>query len=92
MAALSPQSVTVPGTRAAELVLPKGAAALAALIKDRAEAVHQLEKMLQDHPLTQTLTSMPGRHGARVDLGPGCVSRALARSLTSTNVNRTDES
>lgn len=72
--ALSEQTVTVPGTRAAELVLPKRAAALAALINDRAEAARQIEEMLDSHPLSPVLTSMPGvgvRTAARILLEVG---------------------
>lgn len=72
--ALSEQSVTVPGTRAAELVLPKRAIALAALLKDRAEAARQIEEMLDAHPLSPVLTSMPGvgvRTAARILLEVG---------------------
>lgn len=72
--ALTQQSVTVPGTHATELVLPKRAAALATLIKDRAEAARQLEEMLDAHPLAAVLTSMPGigvRTGARILLEVG---------------------
>ena len=72
--ALSEQTVTVPGTRAAELVLPKRAAALAALINARAEAARQIEEMLDPHPLSPVLTSMPGvgvRTAARILLEVG---------------------
>lgn len=72
--ALSEQSVTVPGARAAELVLPQSAVALAALLKDRAEAARQIEEMLDAHPLSPVLTSMPGvgvRTAARILLEVG---------------------
>lgn len=72
--ALTQQSVTVPGTRATELVLPKRAVALTALLKNRAEAARQLEEMLDAHPLATVLTSMPGigvRTGARILLEVG---------------------
>lgn len=74
LAALDEQSVVVPGTRATELVLPKRAAALASLLRDRAEAARQIEEMLDAHPLAQVLTSMPGigvRTGARILLEVG---------------------
>ncbi len=72
--ALDQQTVTVPGTRATELVLTKRATALAALITDRAQVAAQLEDMLDAHPLAQVLTSMPGigvRTGARILLEVG---------------------
>lgn len=74
LSALTQQTVTVPGTRAAEVVLTKRAIALAALIKDRREVARQLEEMLDAHPLAQVLTSMPGigvRTGARILLEVG---------------------
>ena len=77
LAALAEQTVTVPGTRAAELVLPKRAAALASLIADRAQVAKQLEEMLDAHPLATVLTSMPGigvRTGARILLEVGDAS------------------
>lgn len=72
--ALTEQTVTVPGTRAAELVLPKLAATLTGLLAQRAEAAQQIEEMLNDHPLAKVLTSMPGigvRTGARILLEVG---------------------
>ena len=74
VSALAQQTVTVPGTRATELVLTKRALALAALIKDRDQAAAQLEDMLDAHPLAQVLISMPGigvRTGARILLEVG---------------------
>lgn len=72
--ALTEQTVTVPGTRAAELVLPKLATGLARLLHDRDELGTQLEDMLDAHPLAAVLTSMPGigvRTGARILLEVG---------------------
>lgn len=72
--ALSQQTLVVPGTTAAEKVLPKLAATLRALLADRAQAGKDLEDMLDDHPLAQVLTSMPGigvRTGARILLEVG---------------------
>lgn len=72
--ALDQQSVAVPGTRAAELVLPKLADQLADLLAQRAEVAAQIEDMLEAHPLSQVLTSMPGigvRTGARILLEIG---------------------
>jgi transposase len=72
--ALSEQSVTVPGTRAAEMVLPQLAMTLSSLLAQRAGAAKQIEEMLDNHPLSKVLTSMPGigvRTGARILLEVG---------------------
>ena len=72
--ALNDQSVTVPGTRAAAMVLPKLAATLRDLLDQRAHAAKQIEDILDAHPLTKILTSMPGigiRTGARILLEVG---------------------
>lgn len=74
MAALDEQSVTVPGTRAAELVLPQLADQLTSLLAQREQAATQVEEMLDAHPLAAVLTSMPGigvRTGARILLEVG---------------------
>lgn len=74
MTALDQQTVTVPGTKAAELVLPKLADQLASLLAQRAQAAAQVEEILDAHPLSQVLTSMPGigvRTGARILLEVG---------------------
>lgn len=73
-AALDQQTVTVPGTKAAELVLPKLAAQLVNLLDQRTEVADQIEALLEAHPLSQVLTSMPGigvRTGARILLEVG---------------------
>ncbi|MFD1719902.1 IS110 family transposase [Georgenia deserti] len=72
--ALDQQSVTVPGTRAAETVLPQLARQLSGLLDQRATAAAQIEDMLDAHPLSKVLTSMPGigvRTGARILLEVG---------------------
>ena len=88
MTALDEQTVTVPGTKTAELVLPKLADQLAGLLKQRADAAKQVEKMLAAHPLAQGRgylppaqreggMSMPGvgvRTGARILLEVGDAS------------------
>ena len=56
--ALAEQSVVVPGTRAAELVLPHLAAQLQDLLTQRDQAAAQVEEMLDAHPLAPVLTSM----------------------------------
>jgi transposase len=73
-AALEEQTVTVPGSKAAELVLPKLADQLAGLLEQRAQAAIQVEEILDAHPLSQVLTSMPGvgvRTAARILLEVG---------------------
>ena len=74
--ALTEQTVVVPGTRAAELVLPQLAAQLQGLLAQRAAAAKQVEEALDAHPLSQLLMSMPGvgiRTAARLllDIGDG---------------------
>jgi len=74
MTALDEQTVTVPGTRAAELVIPKLAAQLAELLQQRATVAAQVEEILDAHPLAPVLTSMPGvgvRTAARILLEVG---------------------
>jgi len=64
---LAEQTVTVPGTRAAEVVLL--ATHLAGLLTQRETTAAQIEEMLDAHPLSKVLTSMPGigvRTGARI--------------------------
>jgi transposase len=75
--ALPQQTVTVPGTTAAELVLPKLARQLADVLDQRGDAERQIEEMLDAHPLSKVLTSMPGigvRTGARILLEVGDAS------------------
>lgn len=74
--ALTEQTVVVPGTRAAELVLPQLAVQLQGLLAQRAEAAKRVEEALEAHPLSQLLMSMPGvgiRTAARLllDIGDG---------------------
>ncbi len=67
--ALTEHTVSVPGTRAAELVLPQLATTVAGLVAQRAEAASQIEEMLDAHPLSKVLTSMAGiglRTGTRI--------------------------
>lgn len=67
--ALGEQTVIVPGTTAVEAILPQQAAALAGLLDQRTAIAAQVEKVLDDHPLAQVLTSMPGvgvRTAARI--------------------------
>ena len=72
--ALTERTVVVPGTRAAELVLPQLAAQLQGLLAQRAAAAKQVEEALDAHPLSQLLMSMPGvgiRTAARLLLDVG---------------------
>ncbi|MDA8114114.1 MAG: IS110 family transposase [Acidithiobacillus sp.] len=58
--ALSEQTVVVPGTEAVGLVLPKLAQQLTALRHQREELAQEVERRVQDHPLSPVLMSMPG--------------------------------
>ena len=72
--ALGQQTVTVPGTTAAELVLPQLATQLGSLLEQRKAVAAQVEEMLDAHPLSPVLTSMPGvgvRTAARILLEVG---------------------
>ena len=65
--------MTVPGTAAAELVLPQLAKQLADLLDARDAAASQIEEF-DAHPLSRVLTSMPGigvRTGSRILLEVG---------------------
>ncbi|UVT27845.1 IS110 family transposase (plasmid) [Rhodococcus pyridinivorans] len=74
LAALDAQSVTVPGSNAAEIVLPKLADSLKEILQQRKSIAEDVERMLDDHPLSQVLMSMPGvgiRTAARILLEVG---------------------
>ena len=58
--ALSEQTVVVVGTNAAATVLPRLAEQLAALRRQRTEIAVVVEKLVEEHPLSPVLTSMPG--------------------------------
>jgi hypothetical protein len=69
MVALDEQTVVVPGTAAAETVLPRLADALRDVLHRRAELAAQVEEILDAHPLASVLISMPGigiRTAARI--------------------------
>lgn len=73
-AALPAQTVTVPGSKAAEVVLPKLADLLKSVLLQRQSIAADIERMLDAHPLAKVLTSMPGigvRTGARILLEVG---------------------
>ncbi|MGC5055105.1 IS110 family transposase [Micromonospora sp. DT48] len=72
--ALDAQTVIVPGTTAAETVLPRLADNLRDLLRQRDQVAEQVEGMLDAHPLAPVLTSMPGigvRTAARILLEVG---------------------
>ncbi|MFC6325145.1 IS110 family transposase [Microbacterium koreense] len=58
--ALGEQTVVVTGTNAAALVLPRLAAQLATLRKQRDDVAAEVERLVDAHPLQPVLTSMPG--------------------------------
>jgi transposase len=58
--ALSEQTVVVTGTNAAALVIPRLAAQLATLRRQRDEVAAEVERLVDAHPLQPVLTSMPG--------------------------------
>src|SRR5690606_30623715 len=74
LTALDEQSVVVPGTAAAEAVLPRLAQSLRDVQTRRAELAKEVERILDDHPLAGVLISMPGigiRTAARILLEVG---------------------
>ncbi|WP_198940534.1 IS110 family transposase [Micromonospora sp. CB01531] len=74
LTALDAQTVVVPGTAAAETVLPRLADNLRDLLRQRDQLAGQVEGMLEAHPLAGVLTSMPGigvRTAARILLEVG---------------------
>jgi transposase len=73
-AALGQQTVVVPGTAAADTILPKLARSLADTLDQRRQIAAQVEQVLDAHPLSGVLTSMPGvgvRTAARILLEVG---------------------
>ncbi|MEU8376579.1 IS110 family transposase [Micromonospora sp. NPDC048894] len=60
MTALDEQTVTVPGTAAAETILPRLADSLRDVLRQRDQVAGEVERMLDAHPLAPVLTSMPG--------------------------------
>ncbi|MGK5682861.1 IS110 family transposase [Actinoplanes sp. URMC 104] len=74
MTALDEQTVTVPGTAAAETILPRLADSLRDVLQQRDQLAAEVDRMLDAHPLAQVLTSMPGigvRTAARILLEVG---------------------
>jgi transposase len=77
LAALKEQTVTVPGTTAADTVLPRLADSLRTVLLQRKQVAEQVEEILDAHPLAGVLTSMPGigvRTAARILLEIGDAS------------------
>jgi transposase len=77
LAALGEQTVTVPGTTAADTVLPRLAESLKTVLQQRKTVAAEVEEMLDAHPLAPVLTSMPGigvRTAARILLEIGDAS------------------
>ncbi|QIK06131.1 IS110 family transposase [Streptomyces sp. Je 1-4] len=74
--ALDEQTVVVPGTDAAALIVPSLTRSLQAVLDQRKLLATRIEELLETHPLSKVLTSMPGigvRTGARIliDVGDG---------------------
>ncbi len=74
--ALDEQTVVVPGTDGAALIVPSLANSLQAVLDQRKLLAARIEELLEAHPLSKVLTSMPGigvRTGARIliDVGDG---------------------
>jgi len=77
LAALDEQTVVVPGTGAADTVLPRLADSLKSVLLQRKTVAAEVEEFLDAHPLAQVLTSMPGigvRPSARILLEIGDAS------------------
>ncbi|MEU9126487.1 IS110 family transposase [Streptomyces sp. NPDC048506] len=74
--ALDEQTVVVPGTDAAALIVPSLAGSLRAVLDQRKLIEKRIEDLLEAHPLSKVLISMPGigvRTAARIliDVGDG---------------------
>lgn len=75
--ALSEQTVTVPGADAVELVIPRVAAQIKELKHQRDIVAEEVEKLVDDFPLSTVLTSMPGvgiKTAAQILLAAGDLS------------------
>ncbi|MFD7204361.1 IS110 family transposase [Streptomyces sp. NPDC059893] len=75
-AALDEQTVVVPGTDAAALIVPSLTCSLRSVLDQRKILATKIEELLEAHPLSQVLISMPGigvRTAARIliDVGDG---------------------
>ena len=74
--ALDEQTVVVPGTDAAALIVPSLVTSLPSVLDQRKLLAARIEELLEAHPLSRVLTSMPGigvRTAARIliDVGDG---------------------
>lgn len=74
--ALDEQTVVVPGTDAAALIVPSLASSLQSVLDQRKILAARIAELLEAHPLSQVLISMPGigvRTAARIliDVGDG---------------------
>ena len=83
LAALDEQTVVVPGTTAAETVLPKLVDSLKVTLLQCKTVAADVERALDDHPLSPVLTSMPGidvRTAARIliEVGDGSAAHLAA--------------
>ncbi|MFI9542983.1 IS110 family transposase [Streptomyces sp. NPDC052016] len=58
--ALDEQTVVVPGTNTLDVIVPSLAKSLAAVHEQRRALEARIEALLEAHPLSQVLTSMPG--------------------------------
>jgi transposase len=77
LSALDAQTVIVPGTAAAQTVLPRLARSLASVHDQRSQVAAQVEEILDARPLARVLISMPGfgiRTTARVLLEIGDIA------------------
>ncbi|MET9592079.1 IS110 family transposase [Streptomyces sp. NPDC006516] len=59
-AALDEQTVVVPGTNTLDVIVPSLAKSLAAVHEQRRALEARIEALLEAHPLSEVLTSMPG--------------------------------
>ncbi|CAM5597677.1 insertion element IS110 uncharacterized 43.6 kDa protein [Streptomyces canarius] len=67
--ALDEQTVVVPGTDAVALIVPSLASSLQAVLDQRKLLATRIEELLEAHPLSKVLTSVPGigvRTGTRI--------------------------
>ncbi|MEV4188971.1 transposase, partial [Streptosporangium canum] len=77
LVALEAQTVIVPGTSAAETVLPRLSRSLRSVLDQREQVAAEVEAMLDAHPLAKVLITMPGlgiRTTARLLLEIGDIS------------------
>ncbi|MFF8196501.1 IS110 family transposase [Streptomyces bobili] len=58
--ALDEQTVVVPGTGTPDIVIPSLARSLSAVHEQRRATEAQISSLLEDHPLSKVLTSLPG--------------------------------